>query len=197
MAWFLVQIIGIICGFVGMVLTWIITIMPQWRVSILAENNGINGRIDGVWISRWDGLWTTCVNQARYSMHCDNYGSQVSLTMDLKSGRILMSFALTMTFLAFSFSLVSILLSKCCKDGKVTRHCMRLTAGILYILSSILIAIPVIWTTSNILRKAYDSSSENIGMKSEEDGNKQEIGKHKVTWKCAYSVSGVDTILRV
>ncbi|XP_073440843.1 claudin-8-like [Dendrobates tinctorius] len=158
MSWFLIQIIGIICGFVGMILTWVITIMPQWRVSILAENNGINGRIDGVWISRWDGLWSTCVNQARVSMQCGNYGSQVSLTMDLKAGRILMSFALAMTFIAFICSLVSVLLSKCCEDGKVTRHCMRLTSGILYILSSILIVIPVIWTTSNILRKAYDSS---------------------------------------
>ncbi|KAG8590910.1 hypothetical protein GDO81_006964 [Engystomops pustulosus] len=158
MAWFLVQIIGIICGGVGMVLTWIITIMPQWRVSILAENNGINGRIDGYWISRWDGLWSTCVNQARLSMQCNSYESQVSLTMDLKAGRILLSFAITMTFLAFIFSVVSFLWSRCQENSKVTRHCMRLTAGILYILSTVLISIPVIWTSSNIITKAYDSN---------------------------------------
>ncbi|KAG9465292.1 hypothetical protein GDO78_018553 [Eleutherodactylus coqui] len=162
MSWFLVQIIGIICGGVGMVLTWIITIMPQWRLSVLAEHNGINGRIDGYWISRWDGLWNTCVNQNRLSMQCTSYESQVSLTMDLKSGRILMSFALTMTFLAFIFSVVSVLMHRCHedrhKDGRVTRHCMRLTAGILYILSTILILIPVTWTTTNILRKAYDAA---------------------------------------
>ncbi|XP_075119145.1 claudin-8-like [Leptodactylus fuscus] len=158
MSWFLVQIIGIICGGVGMVLTWIMTFMPQWRISILAENNGINGRIDGYWISRWDGLWTTCVNQARLSMHCTNYESQVSLTMDLKAGRILLGFAIMMTFLAFIFSVVGVLMGRCSKDGKETRHCMRLTAGILYILSTFLIAIPVIWTSANILTKAYDSS---------------------------------------
>ncbi|XP_056416179.1 claudin-8-like [Hyla sarda] len=158
MSWFLVQIIGIIFGGVGMILTWVITIMPQWRVSILAENNGINGRIDGYWISRWDGLWTTCVNQARLPMQCNSYESQVSLTMDLKSGRILMSFAILMTFFAFVFSILGFLMHKCHDEGRMTRQCMRLTAGLLYIFSTILIAIPIIWTSSNILTKAYDAS---------------------------------------
>ncbi|CAN2387602.1 hypothetical protein PRIEUP_LOCUS11921 [Pristimantis euphronides] len=162
MSWFLIQILGIMCGGVGMVLTWVITIMPQWRVSILAEHNGIYGRIDGQWISRWDGLWSTCVNLPRLPMQCGSYESQVSLTMDLKSGKILMSFAITMSFLAFLFSIVSILMNRCHEDrhqdGRVTRHCMRLTAGILYILSTVLISIPVIWTTSNIVTKAYDAA---------------------------------------
>ncbi|XP_069801026.1 claudin-8-like [Dendropsophus ebraccatus] len=158
MAWFLVQIIGILFGGLGMVLTFVITIMPQWRVSILAENNGINGRIDGYWISRWDGLWTTCVNQARLAMQCNSYESQVSLTMDLKSGRILLSFAILMTLFAFAFSVVGFLFHKCHEEGRVTRQCLRMTAGIIYILSTILIAIPVIWTTSNILTRAYDAA---------------------------------------
>lgn len=132
--------------------------MPQWRISILAEHNGLQGRIDGYWISRWDGLWTTCVNQARLSMNCNNYETQVSLTMDLKSGRILMSFALGMTFIACICSVLSLVLNRCNKDDRVTRNCLQLSAGILYILSTILIAIPVIWTSSNILTKSYDAA---------------------------------------
>nr|DBA34464.1 TPA: hypothetical protein GDO54_002020 [Pyxicephalus adspersus] len=159
MTWFLVQILGIICGSIGMILTWIITIMPQWRISVLAENNGLsNGRIDGHWISRWDGLWTTCVSNARFTSQCTGYESMVSLTPDLKAGKVFMSFALVMTVIAFIFSLIGILFTRCHEEGWRTMHCMRLTAGILYILSAALILIPVAWTTSNILQKSYDAA---------------------------------------
>ncbi|XP_077340658.1 claudin-8-like [Lithobates pipiens] len=159
MTWFLVQIFGIICGAIGMIITLIITIMPQWRISVLAENNGLaNGRIDGQWISRWDGLWTTCVSQSRMPLQCSSYESQVSLTTDLKAGRVLMVFCVLMTFVACIFSLVAILLTRCNKEGLQTKHCMRLTAGILYIISAVLIIIPVAWTSSNILRKYYDAA---------------------------------------
>ncbi|XP_018412957.1 PREDICTED: claudin-8-like [Nanorana parkeri] len=159
MTWLLVQILGIICGGIGMILTWIITIMPQWRISVLAENHALaNGRIDGQWISRWDGLWTTCVSHARVSLLCNSYESMVSLTTDLKAGRVLMGFALVMTFIACTFSLIGILLTRCSKEGWETRHCMRLTAGVLYIISAALIIIPVAWTTSNIIQKSYDAA---------------------------------------
>ncbi|KAM4795622.1 claudin-8-like [Rhinophrynus dorsalis] len=160
MPWFLVQIIGIICGGIGMILTWIITLMPQWRVSILAENNGlINGRVDGQWMSRLDGLWTSCISHGRLSQHCNSYESVVSITTDLKSGRVLMSFAITMTVIAFICSLVGMLYTRCYyQEDRIGRRCLHLTAGILYILSVGLILIPVSWTTSNIVRKAYDAS---------------------------------------
>ncbi|CAH2219304.1 claudin-8-like [Pelobates cultripes] len=159
MARFLVQIIGVICGGIGMILTWMITFMPQWRVSILAENNGfINNRVDGYWISRWDGLWTSCVNQARVSVQCNTYDSLVSVTSDLKSGRVLVGFALTMTIIAFIFSVVGMLFTQCNEERRHGKNCMLLTAGILYILSALLILIPVSWTTSNIVRQAYDAS---------------------------------------
>uniref|UniRef100_A0A8C5PAZ4 Claudin n=1 Tax=Leptobrachium leishanense TaxID=445787 RepID=A0A8C5PAZ4_9ANUR len=158
MASFLVQIIGVICGGIGMILTWMITFMPQWRVSILAENSGfLNNRIDGHWISRWDGLWTTCINQARLSLQCTGYDSMVSVTSDLKSGRVLVGFALTMTIIAFLFSIVGMLFTRCHEDRRCGKNCLLLTAGILYLLSALLILIPVSWTTSNIVLQAYDS----------------------------------------
>ncbi|KAM9320373.1 claudin-8-like [Gastrophryne carolinensis] len=159
-SWFLVQVVAIILGGIGMILTWVVTIMPQWRLSVLAENNGLpNGRIDGQWIGRWDGLWTTCVNQGRVSMLCNGYESQVSLTSDLKSGRVLMSFAVTMTFIAFIFSMFGMLLTRCRpQESKETRHCLLVTAGAMYIVTAALITVPVLWTTSNIVRQAYDAS---------------------------------------
>ncbi|XP_063799965.1 claudin-8-like [Pseudophryne corroboree] len=161
MVCFLIQILGIISGGIGMILTWIVTLMPQWRLVVLAENNGLvteGGRIDGEWISRWDGLWVTCVNQMRNSLECNNYISMVSLTTDLKAGRVFMSFGIALTVLAFIFSVIGILLSRCCDEDRRERHCLTLTSGILYLLSAALILIPVIWATTNIVRQAYDAS---------------------------------------
>ncbi|XP_077116499.1 claudin-8-like [Ranitomeya variabilis] len=159
----LLHIIGLLCGAIGMILTWIVTIMPYWRLVVLAENNDLvidGGRIDGEWISRWDGLWLTCLKQFRISMECDNYGSMVSLTADLKAARIFMSFAVAMSVLAFIFSIIGFILTQCCRcdDKDSERNCFTLTAGLLYFLSTVLVLIPVIWTTVNISRRAYDAS---------------------------------------
>uniref|UniRef100_A0A803KCL1 Claudin n=1 Tax=Xenopus tropicalis TaxID=8364 RepID=A0A803KCL1_XENTR len=158
MACFLVRIIGVLCGSIGMILTWIITLMPQWRISVIAENNGqtIN-RIDGQWISRFDGLWITCVNNGHMSQQCNGYDSVVSLTTDLKAGRVLMSFAVTLTFLGFLFSFVGMLMSQCVENTKHGKRCLLLTSGIFYILSVILIIIPVSWTIKNIISHSCDS----------------------------------------
>ncbi|XP_040271472.1 claudin-8-like [Bufo bufo] len=160
----LVHIIGLIFGTIGMILTWIVTIMPYWRLVVLAENNGLvieGGRIDGEWISRWDGLWLTCLKQLRLNMECNDYGSMVSLTADLKAARILMSFAVALSVIAFIFSLIGFIVSQCCRccdDRDSENHCLTLTAGLMYFLSAILVIIPVVWTTVNISRRAYDAA---------------------------------------
>ncbi|XP_068122486.1 claudin-8-like [Hyperolius riggenbachi] len=156
MPWFLMQIIGIICGAIGMILTWIITIMPQWRLSVLAEHNGLTGgRIDGYWISRWDGLWTTCVSNGRMALQCGPYETMVSLTTDLKAGRVLMSCSVTLAVIAFIFSLVGFFLWRCNEEDRPMKHCLLLSSGVMYIISAAIIIIPVSWTTSNIVRQAY------------------------------------------
>ncbi|XP_056399814.1 claudin-8-like [Hyla sarda] len=159
-----IHILGLLTGFIGMVLTWVVTFMPQWRLVVLAENNGLvipGGRIDGEWISRWDGLWLTCLRLPRLELYCDNYGSQVSLTSDLRAARILMSFATGIAVLAFIFSVVGFVLTHCCRWGDKKgsdRNCFTLAAGLMYILSTILVLIPVIWTTVYIARRAYDAA---------------------------------------
>ncbi|XP_069802903.1 claudin-8-like [Dendropsophus ebraccatus] len=160
----LLHIVGILSGLIGMVLTWVVTFMPMWRLVVLAENNGLvipGGRIDGEWISRWDGLWLTCLKQPRIEMHCDNYHSQVSLTTDLRAARILMSIATGLAVLAFIFSIIGFVLTQCCRccNSKQDEHnCFTLAAGLLYFASTVFVLIPVIWTTVYIARRAYDAA---------------------------------------
>ncbi|OCT91233.1 claudin-8 [Xenopus laevis] len=150
-----VQIIGFLCGCIGMILVWVITLMPQWKVSVIFENQGsLNIRPDGQWISRFDGLWSTCVNQAQNKQQCKSYDSMVSVTEDLKAGRVLMSFAVILSFLAFMFSFIGLMLTR--YQNKYGKHCIILTSGILYIVSVVLMLIPVIWVTTNIVRQACE-----------------------------------------
>ncbi|XP_075449417.1 claudin-8-like [Ascaphus truei] len=159
MACFMAQVVGIICGLIGMILTCVITSMPQWRVSILAENNGVNNRIDGQWMSRWDGLWSTCINQARLELQCTSYDSLGSIKSDLKAGRVLMSFAVVLSIIAFISSFVGMLFTRCHGANGQGKHCLLLTSGILFNLCAVLVLIPVSWITSNIVKEVYGSTS--------------------------------------
>ncbi|XP_069492326.1 claudin-17-like [Ambystoma mexicanum] len=121
----------------------------------MAEKDALNPgkRIDGHWVSRSDGLWTTCITQANFLTQCKGYDSMVSLTPDLKLGRILMSFAIGFSIIAFVIAVVSMLLKRWFCDAKAAgKCCLRLTAGISYFLAGIFVFIPVTWTAANIMR---------------------------------------------
>ncbi|XP_069492327.1 claudin-8-like [Ambystoma mexicanum] len=155
-AFYMVQIIGLIMAAIGMILTLAVTLMPQWRVSIIVENtpNGLGQRIDGQWMSRWDGLWTTCLTQANTPMQCTSYESMVSLTSDLKAGRVLMSFAVVIAVVAFIMGMVGMLFHLCFGESWRGRNCLLLTAGIGYLLAAVIVLIIISWTASNIIRDA-------------------------------------------
>nr|XP_033799550.1 claudin-8-like [Geotrypetes seraphini] len=158
MAHSVVQIIGLILGGVGMILTCVVTGMPQWRISIVLENNcqNLQKRIDATWISRWEGLWVTCISQGKFQMHCNNYDSMVSITPDLKSGRVLMIFAIVLSIFAFLTAIVGMLYKRHSEQSTNGKNCLLLASGIGYILAAVLVLIPVSWTTHNIIREAYN-----------------------------------------
>ncbi|XP_068098376.1 claudin-8-like [Hyperolius riggenbachi] len=193
----LMHILGIIFGGIGVILTWVITFMVQWRLVVLAENNGLvieTGRIDGTWFSRYDGLWLTCLYQYKETMHCTTYNTQVSLTPDLKASRVFMCFALGLTVLAFFCSILGIVSSCCCSCcccSKQDRHCLTLTAGILYLISLVLIYISVVWVTIYITQKSYSTNLTQGAVRIE-------IGEAlMVAWPCIAFIlfSGIDLIV--
>ncbi|KAM4795621.1 claudin-8-like [Rhinophrynus dorsalis] len=154
MVYFIVQILGLVLGAIGMILTMIVTSMSQWRVSYMIEGNAMDcdKRIDGQWLSRWDGLWVTCVLKSENSMQCNNYDSLVSITTDLKAGRVLMSFSVVLSVIAFIMAVIGLLCTRCCRGAEGSRYCLLLTAGIGFILAGILVLIPISWTTANIIK---------------------------------------------
>ncbi|XP_073440827.1 claudin-8-like [Dendrobates tinctorius] len=155
MAYYVVQLIAIVLGAIGMVLTVAVTSMIQWRASYMVEGNAANcdKRIDGQWLSRWDGLWLTCVTKNENSMNCHPYDSLVIITTDLKVGRVLMSFAVVISIISFIIAVVSLICIGCCRLAREGRYCLLLTAGIGFIIAGILVLIPIVWTTASIIRE--------------------------------------------
>ncbi|XP_063314132.1 claudin-8-like [Pelobates fuscus] len=165
----IVQGIGMILGSIGVVLTVAVCAMPSWKVSIVAEGTGYGNRIDGQWISRWDGLWETCVRQTNSPISCYSNSESLSLTPDLKASRILMSLAVLIVLFAFLNSLIGIFFNKCCRKDRRNQNCLMLIAGISYILAGIFVLIPVTWTAANILRDVCFTTCKSI--------RQQEIGE--------------------
>ncbi|XP_075449155.1 claudin-8-like [Ascaphus truei] len=171
MAYFIVQILGIVLGAIGTILTIVVTSMSQWRVSYMVEGNALNcdKRIDGQWLSRWDGLWLTCVTKNHNNMHCTSYDSLLSITTDLKAGRVLMAFAVVIAIISLIVAIVGLLCARCHRGEERGRNCLLLTAGIGFIIAGILVLIPVSWTASNIIREINNPMCKTI--------QRQEIGE--------------------
>ncbi|KAM4702258.1 claudin-8-like [Discoglossus pictus] len=164
-----VQVIGIILGSVATILSIAVCAMPHWKVSILMESNAYGKRIDGGWISRWDGLWLTCVRQTNSPTSCQPYTTSISITPDLKAARVLISFAVLFSIFGFINVLTSIFYNSCCRKNRWNQNCLLLTAGISFFLSGTLILISVTWTASNIMREVCFSSCKSV--------QQQEIGE--------------------
>ncbi|XP_075449414.1 claudin-8-like [Ascaphus truei] len=165
----IVQVIGMLLGSIAMILTVAVCAMPHWKVAIIVESNAYGKRIDGHWISRWDGLWMTCVKQSNNPLSCQYYSSSLSMTPDIKASRVLMSFAVLVAVFAFINALIGMLFDTCCRENNPRRDCLFLTAGISYILAGILVFIPVTWTASNIMREVCYSLCKTV--------QQQEIGE--------------------
>nr|XP_033798795.1 claudin-8-like [Geotrypetes seraphini] len=158
MAHYIIQIIGIILGFIGLILTGIVTGMPQWRISIMVESNcqTAQKRIDGQWMTRWEGLWSTCISQSNMQMQCNSYESLVTVTADLKAGRVLMVFALILSILAFITAVIGMLFTHYRRRNEQGKYYLLTTSGIAFILAALLVLIPVSWTTHSIITE-YDA----------------------------------------
>ncbi|XP_038276587.1 claudin-8-like [Dermochelys coriacea] len=144
------QIVGLVVGGIGLVGTFAITGMPQWRVTAFIENNII------VFETIWEGLWMHCIRQANIRMQCKVYDSLLALSPDLQASRGLMCSASALSFLAFIIAIMGMKCTQCTGNNKQTKGHILLAAGVLFILSGIVVFIPVCWVANTIIRDFYN-----------------------------------------
>ncbi|XP_019380769.1 PREDICTED: claudin-17-like [Gavialis gangeticus] len=150
MAYYGLQIIGLILGGIGMVGTFTATLLPQWKVSAFIGSNIV------VFETRWEGLWMNCVSQLNIKTQCRFYPSVLALPDALEAARALMCIAVVLSIIAFVTAITGMECTQCTGDNKQARKIILLTAGVIFILTAILVLIPVSWTANDIIRDFYN-----------------------------------------
>ncbi|NXN50973.1 CLD8 protein, partial [Rynchops niger] len=154
------QIAGLLLGGIGMIGTFAVTGMPQWRVSAFIENNII------VFETIWEGLWMHCIRQANIRMQCKVYDSVLALSPDLQASRGLMCAGSVLSCLAFVVAIIGMKCMRCVWSTCQAKGYINLMAGLLFILSGAVELIPVCWVANTIISDFYNPAV-NVAQKRE------------------------------
>ncbi|NXS59983.1 CLD8 protein, partial [Brachypteracias leptosomus] len=144
------QIAGMLVGGNGMIGTFAVTDMPQWRVSAFIENNII------VFETIREGLWMHCIRQANIRMQCKVYDSVLALSQDLQASRGLMCAGSVLSFLAFMAAIIGMKCMRCAQSSWQAKGYIILTAGLLFSLSGAVELIPICWVANTIISDFYN-----------------------------------------
>ncbi|NXL88029.1 CLD8 protein, partial [Alectura lathami] len=144
------QIIALIFGGLGMVGTLAATAMPQWRVSAHIDANIV------VFETIWEGLWMDCVSQMGIRLQCKFYDSILALPPSLEAFRALMCIAVLLSIIAFLMAIVGVKYTHATKDDPQAVSIFILAAGVAFLLTGIVVLIPVSWAGDSIIRDFYN-----------------------------------------
>ncbi|XP_003410362.1 claudin-17 [Loxodonta africana] len=160
MAFYPLQIAGLVLGFFGMLGTLATTLLPQWRVSAFIGSNII------VFERIWEGLWMACVRQATVRLQCKFYSSMLELPPALEAARALMCVAAALSLISLLIGICGMKQIQCTGSNKRVKVYLLGTSGALFILTGIFILIPVCWTANIIIRDFYNPAIH-VGQKRE------------------------------
>ncbi|XP_066226479.1 claudin-17 [Saccopteryx leptura] len=160
MAFYPLQIAGLVLGFLGLVGTLATTLLPQWRVSAFVGSNII------VFERLWEGLWMNCIRQAKVTLQCKFYSSLLALPPVLEAARALMCVAVALSLVALLVGICGMRQVQCTGSNERTKAYLLGTSGVLFILTGIFILIPVSWT-ANIIIRDFHNPAIHVGQKRE------------------------------
>ncbi|XP_060114976.1 claudin-3-like [Heteronotia binoei] len=136
------------------VLGWIGSILscglPMWRVTAFIGANIVTAQIT------WEGLWMDCVVQSTGQMQCKVYDSMLALPPDLQAARALVVITVILGALGILIFLMGAQCTRCIEEES-TKAKVTIVAGVIFLLSGILILIPVSWSANTIIRDFYNT----------------------------------------
>ncbi|NXG12210.1 CLD8 protein, partial [Sakesphorus luctuosus] len=144
------QLSGLVVGGLGIVGTFAVTAMPQWRVSAFIEHNII------VFETIWEGLWMHCIRQVNIRMQCKAYDSVLALSADLQASQGLMCAGSALSLLALVLAAIGMRCTRCPKSPWQAKGYILLAAGLLFILSGLVELVPICWVANSIISDFYN-----------------------------------------
>nr|XP_033800078.1 claudin-6-like [Geotrypetes seraphini] len=143
------QILGMVLSLIGWLGGIITCALPMWKVTAFIGNNIVVAQII------WEGLWMNCIVQSTGQMQCKVYDSMLALPQDLQAARALTVISVLIAILAL---LIGIVGAKCtnCVEEESTKAKISMVSGIVFIISGILLLIPVCWSAHSIIRDFYN-----------------------------------------
>lgn len=156
-----IQVLGITLSVIGWLGTILCCGLPMWRVTAFIGNNIVVAQII------WDGLWMNCVVQSTGQMQCKIYESMLALAQDMQAARALVIIAIVLAVVGIFFAIIG---GKCtnCVEDESTKAKIVIFSGIIFILSGIMLLIPLCWTANTTIRDFYnpmvtDSQKRELG----------------------------------
>lgn len=121
----------------------------MWRVTAFIGANIVTAQIIQ------EGLWMSCVVQSTGQMQCKVYDSLLALSQELQASRAMMVVAIILGVLGVMISIVG---AKCtnCIEEEGSKAKVMIIAGVFFILSGLLVLIPVSWTANVIIMNFYN-----------------------------------------
>ncbi|KAK0144468.1 Claudin-4 [Merluccius polli] len=146
------QMLGTALAILGWIGAIVVCALPMWKVTAFIGSNIVTAQ------TSWEGIWMTCVHQSTGQMQCKVYDSMLALSSDLQAARAL-------TILSIVVGVVAILLAvaggKCtnCVENEASKRKVGIAAGVTFIVSGVLVLVPVCWTANTIIQNLYNSST--------------------------------------
>ncbi|XP_029956104.1 claudin-4-like [Salarias fasciatus] len=143
------QIVGLSLAVIGFFGSILICALPTWKVTAFIGANIITSQLI------WEGLWMNCVTQSTGQMQCKVYDSLLVLPQDLKATRALVVIAIIVGVFGI---LLGVIGGKCTNFVRdESQKCkVAIASGIVFIITGLLVLIPVCWTANTIIRDSYN-----------------------------------------
>ncbi|XP_036594756.1 claudin-6 [Trichosurus vulpecula] len=143
------QILGIILSVLGWISGLVSCAMPMWKVTAFIGNNIVVAQVV------WEGLWMACVVQSTGQMQCKVHDSMLALPHDVQASRALMVVALLLALVGLLVYLAGAKCTTCIEDEEPKAR-LVLTSGVIFLISAVLVLIPVSWTAHVIIKNFYN-----------------------------------------
>ncbi|XP_062854946.1 claudin 5a [Trichomycterus rosablanca] len=143
------ELLGLTMAVLGTLLEMIACGLPTWKVTAYIEANIVVSQ------TIWDGLWMSCAVQSTGQMQCKVHDSMLALGRDLQVARALTVVSSVVCVVALLAVIAGAQCTNCIRAERVKARVVNIGGG-LYLISALLVLVPLCWMASNIIADFYD-----------------------------------------